>query len=408
MSGSVPPPRVLFTYWGRRGAVGRLSLDLARVCRSTALVDATWSIARQNELFPAFEESGVPLLPVTTFESAAGALAGSWRALNARRELADHLHRTRPVAVVNLMPHLWSPLMVRAATRAQARYVTIVHDADAHPGEPTGAMHAWLTREAAAADVVVTLSRAVASRLTASGHVRPDRVRTLFLPDIHYETPRESRARQREPHVPFRLLFFGRVIAYKGIGRVVDAVEQLHRAGVDVRLSVYGEGDLVRYRPRLESLGADVVNRWIAEEDVAGVLDRHDAVVLSHTEASQSGAVAAAFGAGLPVITVPIGGLVEQVEDGRTGIVARGTGGEHLAEAIAALARDHALYNRMCRYIESTRDQRSAERFLSQLLLATGVTSPPAVPGATLLASAASQPSQRQDRHGGSSCPPVA
>ncbi len=48
--------------------------------------------------------------------------------------------------------------------------------------------------------------------------------------------------------------------------------------------------------------------------------------------------VAAAYGAGLPVVATPVGGLAEQVVDGTTGVLARGsTSAADFADAIRRL-----------------------------------------------------------------------
>ena len=73
---------------------------------------------------------------------------------------------------------------------------------------------------------------------------------------------------------------------------------------------------------RLEAIGAEVVNCWLDASEIGPVLARYHAVVLSHTDASQSGVAAAAIGAGVPVVAMPVGGLIEQVVDGVTGLVA--------------------------------------------------------------------------------------
>ncbi len=69
-------------------------------------------------------------------------------------------------------------------------------------------------------------------------------------------------------------------------------------------------------------LGANVVNRWLNEEESPTALSAHHAVVLAHIEASQSGVAASAVGAGAPIISTPVGGLREQVVDGETGLLA--------------------------------------------------------------------------------------
>jgi glycosyltransferase involved in cell wall biosynthesis len=79
----------------------------------------------------------------------------------------------------------------------------------------------------------------------------------------------------------------------------------------------------------------EVVNRWIAEDEIGDLFMRSDLIVLPYTSASQSGVIPIAAAFGLPVVATREGGLVEQVEDGVSGwLVDAGD-----AEALAASMR---------------------------------------------------------------------
>ena len=59
--------------------------------------------------------------------------------------------------------------------------------------------------------------------------------------------------------------------------------------------------------------GVVVENRWVAEDAVGALLAWADALVLSHTEASQSGVAAAAISARRWVVATRVGGFAEQL-----------------------------------------------------------------------------------------------
>src|SRR5262249_40375832 len=112
------------------------------------------------------------------------------------------------------------------------------------------------------------------------------------------------------------------------------------------------------YREALERLPDVVlVNRWLSDQEIPGILGTADAVVLPYDEASQSGVVPLAFPLAIPAIVTPAGGLIEhgehdptgrlgRVEHERTGRVAGHLSPESLAACIERLARDAALYER--------------------------------------------------------------
>lgn len=361
----VEPPRILFCFWGRRGALTQFALEVGRAVALRSDIDATLSVSRHNESFSEFESLGVELLPIDTFSTYAGAALGLPRALAQRRVLAQRAQRDRYHAAIELIPHVWSPVLMPALRRFGARYATIVHDANAHPGDWTARVKPILDMPIRSADRVLTLSDAVARGLLDQNRVAPDKLRVLFHPDFNYGVA-PSRTRPG-PGEPFRLLFLGRIMPYKGLPLFVEAVERLRVRGLPATAMVYGEGPLGDYGSRLEALGADVVNRWLTAAEIGAALSRAHAVVLSHVEASQSGVVAAAFGAGLPVVVTPVGGLAEQARNGGSVIAAKADASA-LADAVRRLMIEPELYQTCLDAVRLAAEGRSMARWLDAVV----------------------------------------
>jgi glycosyltransferase involved in cell wall biosynthesis len=357
---------VLFTYWGRRGALSRFALEVGREALSNRNYRAALSVSEYNQDFRAIQDVGSELLPLRLFSSNLGALTQSWRIPVVRSQLISWVRQARIGTVVELMPHIWSPFIMPAVQAHGVRYISVIHDADAHPGDRSSIAKTLLDRAIDNADLVITLSGAVAGRLEAMERVSAKKIFTLFHPDLHYGGV--SQVRRAPVDRPVKLLFLGRILHYKGLPILIDAVEQLRADGHSIELGVFGEGPLGGSAPRLRALGAEVVNRWLSTDDIASILARYDVMVLSHVEASQSGVAATAFGAGMPVICTPVGGLPEQVLDGVTGIVARRADGPALADAIAGLASDPQLYNAISAAIVDTQGHRSIARFVEDCI----------------------------------------
>ena len=357
-------PKVLFTYWGRRGALPRFALQLAKQLVDHPRFDAALSISRENVNFSDIEKLSLPLLAIDTFRSELGAVTNIWRIPGLRAVIKDWLLITKTTAVIDLMPHVWSPLLAPAVKAAGALYVPVIHDADPHPGDRTAFAKRWIDRTIDYADSVLTLSGAVAGRLEGRGLVPRSKIRVLFHPDLTY-----TDYIHREPPQaggPFRILFMGRIVAYKGLPLLLDAVEILRENGMAVEIGVFGEGPLAQHEDRLRALGAEIVNRWLSDQEFGAILARFHVMVLSHTEASQSGVAAAALGAGLPIVATPVGGLLEQILDGRTGVLALRADGGALAEALEDLLLNPILYRSICEHINATREQRSMRRFANE------------------------------------------
>jgi glycosyltransferase involved in cell wall biosynthesis len=359
-----PDGKVLFLYLGRRGALGRFTLELAQAAQQVAGLQPILAISGMSENASEFSFLGEQLLTLNTFDRAASP-ATLLNFFPARRRLLERIAADNVSTVVTLMPHIWTPLLARSIRARGVRYTTIIHDSVSHPGDPTAIVTPWLRSEARLADRVVTLSRAVADHMVRNGYSDPARTHALFLADLRYGS--SGRARSWAADEPLRLLFMGRIYKYKGLSLLLDAIELLRNEGIRVELGVAGAGDIESERARLAQIGAEVINRWLDDSEIAPLLARHDAMALPYIEASQSGVAAVAFGSCMPVIAMPSGGLAEQVIEGRSGTVARDVSAPAFADAIRRLASDRDLYARISHSLQQTAPERSMRTFVERL-----------------------------------------
>ncbi|MFZ4604528.1 MAG: glycosyltransferase family 4 protein [Caulobacterales bacterium] len=352
--------RLLIVYWGRRGPIARLGLDMMAAAAANPEVDAWFSASPENELSEALQSLGARYAPVSTYRRAAGALRFD-RLATARaalhRTVAEHAIDT----VVTLMPHVWTPIAASGLSQLGARHVVVIHDAETHPGDPSGWIARYADTAARHADLVVYLSRAVAGR--AEG--RHPRSIILFHPLL--ELP-HAPIPQRSASASLRILFFGRILAYKGLDLLIAACEQLRARGRRIDLTVAGEGNLDPWRDRLNQLGAAIQNDWLTEHDLRTLLGNADLVAAPYKEASQSGVVALALGAGVPVLATPVGGLIEQVRNGENALVASAPSADAIAEAIDRVCVDPSLLQRLKMGAARRDESFSARAFLQAIV----------------------------------------
>jgi glycosyltransferase involved in cell wall biosynthesis len=328
---------IALVYWGRLGAGAALMNQIAGAMARDARFDLYLSPSLHSELPPEFPAAR--LLPIPTFAGPVGLLVRTLVLPLTVRRLVRGLKARGVRAIVTIMPHVWGLALQRAANRAGIRTVLIVHDADPHPGERRPVFDRLAGQEIRGSDRIVTFSNHVADRLAGRGDVPEHRIARLYHPIFRFGAQPAA-----EPHKPFRLLFFGRILPYKGVGMLLEAFARLRTEGADVALTVIGRGKIEAPASLMSQPGLTIRRGWVAPRAIGGILAEADAIALPYLEASQSGVVAAAFGAGLPVVATPVGGLAEQVADGISGVVARNVEADGFAEAVRRLIETPGLY----------------------------------------------------------------
>jgi glycosyltransferase involved in cell wall biosynthesis len=269
------------------------------------------SLSAQSEILGG-ADAPVCQLPFPTYEDLAGLVVRLPTLPFQVKPLAGRVRALRPDVAICAMPAALDLLMAAALRRVGVPYFVVVHDADPHPGDGIPLQMTLQHMLVRRAHGLVALTEHVAERLRQQSLVRG---RPLFIlphpPRVFGPTPPPPRAHGGK----LRLLSFGRLLPYKGLDLLAEALRVLGpRADMEVRVVGYGPESAV-----LDSLrrlpGVTVENRWVPEADVGKIIAWADALVLSHREASQSGAAAAAIAAGRWVVATRVGGITEQVRD---------------------------------------------------------------------------------------------
>jgi glycosyltransferase involved in cell wall biosynthesis len=220
----------------------------------------------------------------------------------------------------------------------------ILHDAVFHPGDEYPLRQMILRHQIQSTDGLIVLSDHVRQQVMAEFDYPASRIWKMPHGPFAFGSTAVVPARHPRGQRDIRLLFFGRIVAYKGLGHLLRALKLLNDRGCCAQLVIAGSGDLAPYADLLEPLSCVAIhNRWLTEEEIGQFLTASDVAVLPYIEASQSGVAVSAYAAGRPVVVTPVGGLVEQVISGTTGLIAREATAEALADAIAAFVEDPQL-----------------------------------------------------------------
>ncbi|HET6182772.1 MAG TPA: glycosyltransferase family 4 protein [Acetobacteraceae bacterium] len=324
--------KVLVWQWGRRGAGPRIALLLARALAGLPDTEGRLALSAGAEIL-ATEASARCDLLLPLYHGLAGLLVQAARAPAIVRRLAAEIGRLRPDRAVCAMPGPLDLLMRAALSRCRVPMAVIVHDADPHPGDGFPLQHRLNRALIRRAEAVIALSGHVARRLDEQHLLAPGtRLIRLPHPPLAFTAAAAPRAQDGRIHV----LYFGRLLAYKGLDLLADALARIGPRA-DIAVHVVGSGP---DSPALAALRAlpsvTVENRWVAEDEIGAVIGWADIVVLPYREASQSGVAAAALAQGKRILATRVGGLPEQLENEPLAVLC-GADAASIAAALTAM-----------------------------------------------------------------------
>lgn len=336
-------PRILVVT--KRVDLGGAEMHLLRVMpalRARGIDVSLYVLERGGRLEPEFVSAGIVI----------GGLqrAGS-RALHlpkAALDLTWHIARTRPAAVHYFLPE---PYLIGCAitpfARAHTRIMSRRSMADYQlKHRRLGGLERRFHRGTAA---VLANSTAVAAELEAEVGPEDSRLKVgLIHNGVAFGDPPAAAERGAVRRAlglsddAFVMVIVANLIGYKGHADLIDALShavlQLPR---DWRLLVVGRdggiGPSLVTRCGAAGLAANVV--WLGERtDAASLMGASDLAVVASHEEGFSNSLIEAMGCGLPMVATAVGGNIDAVVDGVTGLLVPARDPHRMAEAILALA----------------------------------------------------------------------
>ena len=271
-----------------------------------------------------------PPRPGPMLAAVADAARCAWRL----RRLA-RAHGCTVVHSNGLKPHM---LLAILGTFTRTKTLVHLHDIPYRASERA----IWKTIASCVAQVVI-VSRPCYPAATLPAHVRVihngiDMVSPVLPPE-------------RMPG-PLRLGFVGRFHPNKGLDLLLDWFLAIRRSGIAATLTIRGrpDPDVPEYwdaiRRRIHDEGLDSLVRqegWVTGSATYADLDM--LLVSSETPDPLPLVVPEAMSAGVVVAGYPAGGILEMIDDGRTGLLIRG--GKDIASRVAALMREPGAFERM-------------------------------------------------------------
>jgi len=346
--------KLLIFSLGRRGAAPNQTFELARALMKRGEVELSLCISRQSDLRAEITALGLPTLVVNTYADLRSweLLATIWRLPLALLGFLRFAMVQKPDIILCPMGHIWNPFFLLLMRLLRIHYALMVHDGLVKVGDHLSAPQRWNEIEVRGANTLIAMTEFVRSQLVEGMHFKPEDVPVIPLGPFEaaagHQLSVSERAAKIRHHGVHEILFFGRILDYKGLDILLEAFAQLQPHYPALRLKIAGSGDIVPYKSLLSRLSNVVLDlRYIPEEEVPSIFSGSDIVVLPYREATQSGVIAVAQTAGVPVVATPVGGLKEQIEDNVTGVLSADIEAKSLEQAIRRLLDDAALYEKI-------------------------------------------------------------
>jgi glycosyltransferase involved in cell wall biosynthesis len=151
---------------------------------------------------------------------------------------------------------------------------------------------------------------------------------------------------EKPPNAIPSIVFLGEVGHRKGVDTLIDALARLSSTGLDWTATIGGNGDLDTARAHARRVGVEgrvSFPGWVDETKVDELLRAADLLVLPSRAENQPVAILEAMARAVPVVATRIGGIPEQVLDGRSGLLVEPDDPDALAQALETLIRSPDL-----------------------------------------------------------------
>ena len=304
-----PESRYLALYWGRRGGSEPLFDQIIEMCNSSQI-----SVLKSRR----------PTIRLANGSSAPISLFYFTKWFTARRSLVKKAVDANVKTVLIVMASPWDLFLGKHLIEHGIEVVRIIHDATPHPGEvfPPKFWIRWLICDSSR---IITFSQFVADQLILNYGTNFKRIRVSAFP-----IPKAGMNLKGNVHESNKILLIGRGKKYQGQKLLEDAWKLVKIS--EAELIIAGEG----FNQSEPISGITYKNKWMSHQEFENEIASSRLVIFPYLEASQSGTIPICNALGVPVIVTPVGGLVEQVSQGKNGVIAKEVSAMALAEAIEA------------------------------------------------------------------------
>ena len=237
--------------------------------------------------------------------------------------------------------HPYNHSLIKLCRRVDLPSTITIHDFKTHSGE-----RSWLTER------IQKKCIKLCSRVNfLSEYVRNQAIKELGSHEKFSVVPHplvESYARNEMNHNSRpNILFVGRMVAYKGINILLEAIKESYIN----KLTIAGENQGVSLP---DQPNVTVIDKYLTEEHLAELLNTHEILILPYIEATQSGILCLGIDAQMVMVITRVGGLTEQLDADEAVWV--DPNAQSIREGIKKLIEDPSFYNSIKEKIKERRN----------------------------------------------------
>jgi glycosyltransferase involved in cell wall biosynthesis len=224
MNGAVST-NLLIWHWGREGAGAKFTYELASHLRAKIGPHLVISSAYGSDLYAGVQDmSDVVHAPVATFDGNKSTWRGKISAAIGLAGLPMIAYRffrmvraNRIEVALCTFQSIWDVATLPVLAHGPVRSVLILHDAFFHPGDEYPLRHLLLRKEIESTDALIVLSDYVRHQAVTSFGYPSDRIWKMPHGAFEFSGNKVSPAVHPRGARRLRLIFFGRIVAYKGV-----------------------------------------------------------------------------------------------------------------------------------------------------------------------------------------------
>lgn len=215
----------------------------------------------------------------------------------------------------------WNSIIERCIRKD--KIVSICHDPVSHSGEKNYFAKA-VRQSIIKSDDVVVLTESFVPLVSQNYNIPMEKIH--FIPHgrmENYVKCQDDKYKKEYSKDKFNFVFFGRIEKYKGLHVLAEACKILQNKRKDFSITVAGNGDFTEYKNEFNEIeNATIINRFIPDQEVGCLFSGPNIVtIVPYLDATQSGVIPIAYEYETPIIASNTGGLKEQLNDGKIGLL---------------------------------------------------------------------------------------